>query len=82
MEYLSLIVSFISGGGFLMLVNWKINKKTQKLDFADKAIGFAEKQSGNYIKRIEQLEADVKKLFVFKCEKIECTNRQPPKIDE
>lgn len=80
MEYISQILSFILGGGLLTFVNWKLNKKSQKVDFADKAIDFAEKQSGNYIKRIEQLEADVKKLFAFKCEKIECPNRQPPRI--
>lgn len=80
MEYLTLIISFISGGGLLMFANWRISKKSQKVDFADKAIDFAEKQSENYIKRIERLEADVKKLFAFKCEKIDCVNRQPPRI--
>lgn len=79
-EWVQIALGFITGGGLMVLTNWKINKSSQKVDFADKAIKFMEEQNDNYIKRIEKLEADVEKLFKFKCENLTCTSRTPPRI--
>jgi len=85
MEYLSLIFTFIIGGGLTTLINFRLNKKaqevanqSQKVDFADKAVKFMETQNDSLMERIVTLEEDVKKLFVFKCEKINCKDRVPP----
>lgn len=80
MQWIEILMGFITGGGLMVLTNWKINKRSQKVDFADKAVKFMEEQNDIYIKRIEKLEADVKKLFVFKCEDLTCKNRKPPTL--
>lgn len=80
MEWIQIIIGFITGGGLMVLTNYKINKSSQKVDFADKAMIFMEKENDKYIKRIEKLEDDVKKLFEFKCTDLDCRNRKPPKF--
>jgi hypothetical protein len=80
MEWVQIIIGFVTGGGLMVLTNYKINKSSQKVDFADKAMIFMEKENDKYIKRIEKLEEDVKKLFQFKCTVVECKLRQPPKM--
>lgn len=82
MEYLGIILSFITGGGLSALLGWKLSRRVQKVDFADKAVKFMEEQNDIYIKRIEKLEADVAKLFDFKCENINCPNRKPPRNEK
>ena len=77
MEYLTLIISFIVGGGLSTLVNLKLSKRTSKLDYADRAIQFAEKQSDGLMKRVNNMEAELKLLSKFKCEKIDCKTRIP-----
>lgn len=78
MEYLYLALTFLSGGGFMALVNWKIQRKSQKVDFADKAIAFMDKQNDNLMERVAHLEAEVEKLKKFKCERTPCKTRIPP----
>lgn len=75
MEYLNLILSFITGGGITLFANWRLNKRSQKVDFADKAIQFMEKQNDGLMKRVSALEAEVKSLSKFKCERMECSQR-------
>ncbi|MFA6918435.1 MAG: hypothetical protein WC285_06475, partial [Candidatus Gracilibacteria bacterium] len=53
------------------------NKKKEKIDFAEQAVNFMEKMEKKYLKRIEDLEADVRKLFDLKSEKVDCPNRKP-----
>lgn len=79
-EWIQIVLGFVTGGGLMVLTNYKINKRSQKVDFADKAVKFMEEQNDIYIARIEKLEADVKKLFEFKCEDLTCKNRKPPRI--
>jgi len=79
-EYITIILSFITGGGLTIFANYRINKRSQKVDFADKAVNFMEKENDKYIARIEKLEADVAKLFEFKCENVKCKNRIPPRL--
>ena len=85
MEYLSLIISFVVGGGLTTLVNWKNAKRkekiltdSEKVDFADKSMKYMEEFNDKLIKRIENLENEVKWLTAFKCEKNPCKNRIPP----
>lgn len=85
MAYLSLIATFIIGGGLTTLINWKLQKRSQqiltdvqKVDFADKAIGFMDRQNAGLMERICKLENDVKKLLQFKCEREKCNKRIPP----
>jgi len=75
MEYLSLILSFIVGGGITALANWRIAKKTTKVDFADKAIQFMEKQNDGLMKRVTRLEDEVKNILKLKCERVMCPDR-------
>lgn len=79
-EYLGYFLTFVTGGGLTIFANWKISRKSQKVDFADKAVNFMEKENNKYIARIEKLEADVAKLFEFKCERVGCKIRIPSKL--
>lgn len=78
MQYTPLIISFIAGGGLLTLISIGITRKTQKLDFAQKANNFMEGLNDKYTARIIKLESDVEALLKFKCEKENCRNRIPP----
>jgi hypothetical protein len=80
MEYLNLIISFIVGGGLSTIINIGITKKSQKIDFAQKAMDFMEGLNDKYTKRIEGLEADVQALLKFKCERPDCANRIPTQL--
>ena len=80
MEYLNLIISFVVGGGLSTLVNLKLSSRTQKVDFADKAVKFMEVQNDSLMARVEKLETDVETLLNFKCERPNCPTRVPPKI--
>ena len=75
MEYLSLILSFILGGGLSTIFTVKYVRRAGKIDFADKAITFMEKQNNSLMKRVFDLESDVKALKTLKCERIECQTR-------
>ena len=86
-EIITIVSSIIAGGTLTTLVNLKIRRQSEKVDvnikevdFADKAVDFMDRQADKYIERIEKLEADVSKLMAFKCEKIDCPNRQPPTL--
>ena len=78
MDYLNLIISFVVGGGLSTLVNFKLRTKTEKVDFADKSMKYMEAFNDKLIKRIENLENEVKWLSEFKCERPKCTTRIPP----
>lgn len=75
MEYLTLIISFILGGGITALANWRIAKKTTKVDFADKAIQFMEKQNDGLMRRVARLEDEVRNISKLKCERVMCQDR-------
>ena len=77
MEYLIPILTFIGGGGLTIVANWGISKRSSKVDFADKAIAFMEKTNDGLMKRVTAMEAEVRQLSKFKCEKIDCKTRIP-----
>lgn len=78
MEYLNLIISFIVGGGLSTLISVGITRRSQKVDFAQKAMNFMEGRNDKYMERIEALEKDVQALLKFKCEREKCPKRIPP----
>jgi len=85
MEYLSIIISFIVGGGLTTILNLRLSKKametankSQKVDFADKAVKFMEGQNDNLMERVIRLESEILKLGTFRCERQECPTRIPP----
>jgi len=75
MEYISLAISFITGGGLFALVNWKTSKRSQKVDFADKAMKFMEGLNDDLMKRVTALEEKVKTLEGTQCKKMDCSLR-------
>ncbi len=80
MEFIEIMSGFIAGGGFTLFLNWKIARKIQKVDFADRAVNFMAEQNDRLMKRVDKLEVDVAKLMNLKCEKTDCPNRIPPKL--
>lgn len=82
MQYLSMLLSFAAGGGLLMIANWKINQKSLKVDYADKAINFMERQNEGLMRRVTALEVEVKhlanELLKYRCNRIDCPNRLKP----
>ena len=79
MTLIETAAAVIGSGGLGWLINWRANRKSQKLEYTEKAVNFMSEQNDRLMKRVEKLEADVAKLMDFKCEKIDCPNRRPPK---
>jgi len=75
-----ILVAAATGAGAILFRNWRVARKIQKVDFADKAVNFMAGQNDRLMKRVDKLESDVAKLMVFKCEKVECKNRIPPRL--
>lgn len=69
MQYLSQILIFITGGGLFALLNWKLKAKTDKVDYADKAIKFMDELNDKYTVRINDLEARIEALEKIICKK-------------
>ena len=75
MDYLSTILAFVSGGGISTIISLKFARKSNKVDFADKAIHFMEEQNDKMIKRVKALEKRIDDLEEISCLKIDCTGR-------
>ncbi len=75
MDYLSTILAFVSGGGISTIISLKFARKSNKVDFADKAIRFMEEQNDKMIKRVEALEKRIDDLEEISCLKIDCAGR-------
>jgi len=72
---ITIIGSFITGGGLSTFFTLRYVKRSQKLDFADRAIKFMEGQNENLMKDVIALQAEVKQLQKFRCERMDCTKR-------
>ena len=59
----------------MMFANWRLTKRSAKLDFADKAIAFMEKNNDGLMRRVITLEAEVKNISKLKCERVLCPDR-------
>lgn len=76
--FLSLLMSFIAGGGISTILTYRFIRKVHKLDYTEKAISFIEKQYDDVLKKNEELQARVaalEKLIPLVCFVTSCPNR-------
>ena len=79
LEYLSIIISFITGGGISTLISLRYIRKVGKIDYTEKAITFIEKQYDDVLAKNKELHERVtalEKLIPLACFKVDCENRQ------
>ena len=79
LEYISTIISFITGGGISTLISLRYIRKAGKLDHTEKAITFIEKQYDDVLAKNKELHERVtalEKLIPLVCFKIDCSSRQ------
>jgi hypothetical protein len=79
LEYISIILSFITGGGISTLISLRYLRKAGKLDYTDKAITFIEKQYDDVLAKNKELHERVtalEKLIPLACFRMECDQRQ------
>ena len=77
-EYISIIISFITGGGISTLLSLRYLRKVGKIDYTEKAIAFIEKQYDDVLAKNKELHERVtalEKLIPLACFKMECKNR-------
>lgn len=79
MEWVQIIIGFITGGGLLTLINLRLNRKSADLDYTQKFTAFFGEENKKLVQRIEDLEKKVEELINYKCTDMRCTKRQPPK---
>jgi hypothetical protein len=78
-EYLSILLSFITGGGISTLISLRYMRKAGKLDYTDKAITFIEKQYDDVLAKNKELHERVtalEKLIPLACFRMDCDQRQ------
>jgi hypothetical protein len=75
MEYIKIILGFLTGGGITAIASLRYMKKTSKLDYADRAMKFMEDQNTKLIVRIEALENRVDILEPISCKRMDCNIR-------
>ena len=76
MDYLSIIITFITTGGLTTIFTARYLRKTSKIDAADKVVKFHEEQTIKLIERFEELEKRVQGLEDASCVRIECKDRK------
>ena len=79
LEYLSIIISFITGGGISTLISLRYIRKVGKIDYTEKAITFIEKQYDDVLAKNKELHDRVtalEKLIPLVCFKLDCDQRQ------
>lgn len=74
-DYISLIVSFVIGGGLTSMMNLRLNRKGAKLDLTEKLVEFWKEQAGDLLDRVDKLEDQVKELLKSKCIRKDCDKR-------
>lgn len=65
LEYIGIAISFIVGGGLSTILTMKYVRKTNKLDYTEKAIKFMNEQYDKVLKKNEDLERRVELLEAF-----------------
>lgn len=63
------------GGGLTTVLNARLNRKSNKLDFTGKLVAFWQEQAGDLMTRVETLEIQVKQLLKAKCDRPDCDKR-------
>jgi hypothetical protein len=79
LEYISILIGFITGGGISTLISLRYLRKRGKIDYTEKAIAFIEKQYDDVLAKNNQLHERVtalEKLIPLVCFKMDCTLRQ------
>ena len=79
LEYISIILSFITGGGISTLISLRYLRKAGKIDYTEKAIAFIEKQYDDVLAKNKELHERVtalEKLIPLACFRMECDQRQ------
>ncbi len=79
LEYITIIISFITGGGISTLLSLRYLRKNGKIDYAEKAITFIEKQYDDVLAKNKELHERVtalEKLIPLVCFKMDCTQRK------
>ncbi len=78
-EYLSIIISLITGGSISTLITLRYIRKGGKLDYTEKAIAFIERQYDEVLAKNKELHDRVtalEKLIPLACFRLSCDNRQ------
>ena len=84
-EYISIIISFITGGGISTLLSLRYLRKVGKIDYTEKAIAFIEKQYDDVLAKNKELHDRVtalEKLIPLACFKLGCELRQNQDINQ
>ena len=79
LQYLTILISFITGGGISTLISLRYLRKAGKIDYTEKAIAFIEKQYDDVLAKNKELHERVtalEKLIPLACFKVDCENRQ------
>jgi len=78
LEYITILVSFITGGGISTLISMRYINKASKIDFTEKAITFIEKQYDDVLAKNKELHERVsalEKIIPLACFNQYCKNR-------
>ncbi len=78
LQYLTILISFITGGGISTLISLRYLRKAGKIDYTEKAIAFIEKQYDDVLAKNKELHDRVtalEKLIPQVCFKIDCKSR-------
>jgi hypothetical protein len=84
LEYISIILSFITGGGISTLISLRYLRKAGKIDYTEKAIAFIEKQYDDVLAKNKELHERVtvlEKLIPLACFRMDCDQRQKHDLD-
>ncbi len=79
LQYLAILISFITGGGISTLISLRYLRKAGKIDYTEKAIAFIEKQYDDVLAKNNELHERVtalEKLIPMVCFKMDCGQRQ------
>ena len=79
LQYLTILISFITGGGISTLISLRYLRKAGKIDYTEKAIAFIEKQYDDVLAKNKELHDRVtalEKLIPMVCFKLDCEGRQ------
>ena len=70
LEYLAILLSFITGGGISTLISLRYIRKVGKIDYTEKAIAFIEKQLNDWGCKYHMLRMNHKPNYdLFICDK-------------
>ena len=79
LEYITILISFITGGGVSTLISLRYLRKAGKIDYTEKAIMFIEKQYDDVLEKNKGLHDRVtalEKLIPLVCFKLHCKLRE------